>query len=459
MGRLTYDEGLMLRREFLLTMAAPVLAQRRPMPNIVLIYADDLGSGDLGCYGNPTIRTPHLDKMAAEGMRFTQFYSAAPLCSPSRAALMTGRYPVRSGINFVLFPDSKGGLPASEVTMAEMLRGRGYATQIVGKWHLGHLPEYLPTRHGFDSYFGIPYSNDMSTATNPVYDEIDRQFGRTRAATVLARYKTLPGIPLMRDENVIESEPDQTQLTPRYTEAATGFIRKSVQAQKPFFLYFAHTFPHVPLFASARFRGKSKRGLYGDAVEEMDWSVGEVIKVLAELKVEENTLVLFSSDNGGAVNLGEHGGSNGALREGKATTWEGGVREPFLARWKGRIGPGQVSHAVASTMDIFPTLAELTGGVRKENPVLDGADLAPLLWGSGSRSQRDLFYYHAGQLRAMRRGPWKLHRVGQNWELYNVETDIAERFNVAAAHAELVAQMQEAIRSHEGGFTKAETQR
>lgn len=449
----------MRRRDFFLSLAAPALAQPRTQPNIIVIYADDLGSGDLGCYGNPTIRTPHLDRMAADGMRFTQFYSAAPLCSPSRAALMTGRYPVRSGINFVLFPDSKGGLPATELTMAEMLRQRGYATQIVGKWHLGHLPQFLPTRHGFDHYFGIPFSNDMSLATNVVYDEINKQFHRTRPSTTLERYKTLPGIPLMRDENVIESEPDQTQLTPRYTAEAANFIRKSAAAKKPFFLYFAHTFPHVPLFASTRFRGKSKRGLYGDAVEELDWSVGEVLSLLAELKIEENTLVLFSSDNGGAVGLGEHGGSNGALREGKATTWEGGMREPFLAKWKGRIKPGQVSTAVASTLDVFPTLAHLTGGLPKENPKLDGADLAPLLWGDGTRPQRDFFYYNAGRLRAIRRGPWKLHQNGQNWELYNVETDIAERFNVAASHVDIVTQLKDAIAAQEASFTPAETQR
>lgn len=424
-----------------------------------MIYADDLGSGDLGCYGSPTIRTPNLDSLAAGGIRFTQFYSAAPLCSPSRAALLTGRYPIRSGINFVLFPDSTGGLPDSETTMAEMLRARGYATHITGKWHLGHLPQYLPTRHGFDSYFGIPYSNDMSLRTNPVYDEINRQFGRTRNASVMDRYKTLPGIPLMRNEEVVETEPDQTQITPRYTADATSFIRKSAASGKPFFLYFPHTFPHVPLFASERFRGKSRRGLYGDAVEELDWSVGEVMKTLAALKLEENTLVLFSSDNGGAVSLGEHGGSNGALREGKATTWEGGYREPFIANWKGRIKPGQVSAEVASTLDILPTLGRLSGATLPAAE-LDGHDLAPLLWEGKSRPQRDFFYYHAGVLRGMRRGPWKLHVVQpERLELYNVETDIGERFNVAAAHPELMAQMRDAMSTHQASFKPAPTQR
>ncbi|MCC7346212.1 MAG: sulfatase [Variibacter sp.] len=447
----------MTRRSFLSSLAAaPSLAQPPRPPNVVLIYADDLGSGDLGCYGHPTIRTPNLDRLAADGVRFTQFYSAASLCSPSRAALLTGRYPPRSGINHVLFPDSTGGLPESETTIAELLRGRGYATHITGKWHLGHLPQYLPTRHGFDSYFGIPFSNDMSLATNPVYEEINRHMGRTRPATALERYKTLPGIPLMENERVIETEPDQRQLTPRYTASATAFIRKSAAARKPFFLYFAHTFPHVPLFASETFRGRSRRGLYGDAVEELDWSVGKVLETLAELKLEENTLVLFSSDNGGAVQLGEHGGSNGALREGKATTWEGGFREPFIARWKGRIAPGRVVHDVASTLDILPTLARLSGAPLPAAP-LDGLDLAPLLWEGKGRAQPDFFYYQGGVLRAMRRGPWKLHLVGgpkqpAKAELHNVETDIAERLDVAAAHPDRVVQMQEAMRRHQASF-------
>lgn len=455
----------MNRRQFLFSMAAPALAQRRPLPNVVLIYADDLGFGDLGCYGHPTIRTPNLDRLAAEGSRFTQFYSAAPLCSPSRAALLTGRYPVRSGINFVLFPDSEGGLPESEVTIAGILKQRGYATAIVGKWHLGHLPKYLPARHGFDSYFGIPYSNDMSLKTNPVYDEINREMGRTRSPKTLDRYRALPGIPLMRDEKVIETEPDQRQLTPRYTAEANAFIRKAASAGKPFFLYFAHTFPHVPLFASERFRGRSLRGPYGDAVEELDWSVGEVLKTLAQLKLDENTLVLFSSDNGGAVQLGRHGGSNGALREGKATTWEGGMREPFIARWKGKIPPGQVRTEVASTLDILPTLARLSGGRTPAGVTLDGADLAPLLWEGKARPQPDFYYYNGGRLRGVRRGPWKLHITGgqakqpESVELYNVETDISERVNLAGRNPGIVAELQEAMKRHKASFTPAPVQR
>lgn len=453
------------RRGFLSTLAAPLAAAARPQPNIIVIYADDLGWGDLGCYGNPLIRTPNLDRMAAEGMRFTQFYSAAPLCSPSRAALLTGRYPIRSGMSFVLFPDSQGGLPASELTMAEMLKSRGYATHIVGKWHLGHLPQYLPTRHGFDGYFGIPYSNDMSLKTNPAYEEIFREVGRTRnTAAALARYKGHPGIELMRDETVIEIEPNQAELTSRYTAEAISFIRRSAGARKPFFLYFAHTFPHIPVAASARFRGKSRRGLYGDTVEELDWSAGEVLKTLTELKIDENTLVFFSSDNGGASELGRHAGSNGPLRGGKNTTFEGGMREPFIARWRSRIPAGRVCFEVASTLDIFPTLARLTGGLPPGERVLDGADLAPLLWERGSRPQPDLFYYNGGRLLGVRRGPWKLHLVttpgkGRQAELYNVESDISEIANVAAYHPDIVTQLQEIMRRHTAGIEPAPSQK
>jgi arylsulfatase A len=452
------------RREFLGLLASAAIAATKAQPNIVMIYADDLGWGDLGCYGNPTIRTPNLDRLASEGARFTQFYSAAPLCSPSRASLLTGRYPVRSGINFVLFPDSMGGLPETELTIAELLRQRGYATHITGKWHLGHLPQYLPTKHGFDGYFGIPYSNDMSLKTNPVYEEINKEIGRPpRANPPTERYRALPGIPLMRDDKVVETEPDQSQLTLKYTADANAFIEKSAAAKKPFFLYFPHTMPHVPLAASERFRGKSKRGLYGDAVEELDWSVGEVMNTLRRLKLDENTLVLFSSDNGGAVNLGTHGGSNGALREGKATTFEGGMREPFIARWKGRIAPGRVLQDVASTLDIFPTLAKLTGGLPANAPILDGADLAPLLWERGSRPQPDFFYYTGGVLRGLRQGPWKLHIAGgpkaQTTALYNVESDIAERFDKSAEYPEILKRMQEAMRRHAESFQPAVTQR
>jgi len=451
------------RRNFLAALATPAAAQPPKLPNIVLIYADDLGFGDLGCYGHPLIRTPHLDRMAAEGIRITQFYSAAPLCSPSRAALMTGRYPIRSGINFVFFPDSTGGIPDSELTIAQLLKQRGYATQIVGKWHLGHLPQYLPTKYGFDNYFGIPYSNDMSLKTNTVYDELDVKRGTKRPAATLDRYRNLPGVPLMRNEEVLERDPDQTQPTARYTAEATAFLRGAAKAKKPFFLYFAHTMPHVPPFASEKFLGKSRAGLHGDAVEELDWSVGEVRKTLAELKVDQDTLILFSSDNGAPVNLGDNGGSNGPLREGKATTWEGGYREPFIACWKGRIAGGRVSSEVASTLDIFPTLARLAGAKPPQGVVLDGHDLAPLLWENKNRPQRDFFYYHAGTLHGMRRGPWKLRlpnpKQPDKAQLFHLEADYGERFDVAHLHADIVAQMRDAMASHAATFTGKPTQR
>ncbi|MCX6637496.1 MAG: sulfatase-like hydrolase/transferase, partial [Acidobacteria bacterium] len=257
--------------------ALPAPAQKQTSrPNIVITLADDLGYGDLGCYGHPTIRTPNLDRMAQEGARFTQFYSAAPVCTPSRVALMTGRLPGRSGLTRVLGPRAKGGLSANEITIAEALKPLGYATACVGKWHLGHRPEYLPTRHWFDSYFGIPYSNDMSPKTNPN-----------------PTFKNGPLTPLIRDDKVVAEEPDQNFLTQRYTDEATKFIRSSAKAGKPFFLYLPHTFPHVPLHASPKFRGKSSRGLYGDVVEELDWSVGEVLKTLREAGADRNTLVVF----------------------------------------------------------------------------------------------------------------------------------------------------------------------
>ncbi|MGB9625015.1 MAG: sulfatase family protein, partial [Phycisphaerae bacterium] len=267
-------------------------AAERP-PNLVILFADDLGYGDLCCYGHPSIRTPNLDRMASEGLRFTDFYSAAPVCTPSRAALLTGRLPIRSGMvgttRHVLFPDSKGGLPASEITIAEALKTKGYATACVGKWHLGHLPQYLPTRNGFDSYYGIPYSNDMKPS------------------------------PILRNEEVIEEPAVQETLTPRYTDEAIKFIRR--EKDKPFFLYLAYNFPHVPLHVSDRFKDKSLRGLYGDVVEEIDWSVGEVLRTLRELGLAEKTLVVFSSDNGPWLIKNQHGGSAGLLRDGKGSTW------------------------------------------------------------------------------------------------------------------------------------------
>ncbi len=311
----------------LLGLVAAAFAQDRP-PNFVVIFADDLGYGDLGVYGHPTISTPNLDRMAAEGMRFTQFYVAASVCTPSRAGLITGRLPVRSGMasskSRVLFPDSTGGLPDSEITIAELLKRKNYATAAVGKWHLGHLPQYLPTQHGFDSYFGIPYSNDMDKVQPaPPRHELWGEASKSEYFNV----------PLVRNEDEIERPAYQPTLTKRYTEEALAFIRKN--REKPFFLYMPHTMVHVPLFRSEEFKGVSRRGLYGDAVEEIDWSVGRILDTLHELNLDENTLVVFTSDNGPWLTFDEQGGSAGLLRMGKGSTWEGGMREPGISGCRG----------------------------------------------------------------------------------------------------------------------------
>ncbi|GIU79445.1 MAG: arylsulfatase [Bryobacteraceae bacterium] len=414
--------------------SAGLVHAARRRQNFVLIYADDLGYGDLGCYGHPTIRTPNLDRMAAEGAKFMQWYSAAPLCTPSRAALLTGRYAVRSGLTRVLFPDSTGGIPDSETTIAEVLKGAGYQTAAIGKWHLGHLPPYLPTRHGFDSYYGIPYSNDMRPLDGP-------------GAPGAAKY---PPLPLMRDEKVIETEPDQAMLTPRYTEEAVRKIRAF--RGRPFFLYYAQTYPHVPLYASPRFRGRSARGIYGDVVEEIDWSVGEILRALAETGQERNTLVVFTSDNGPWLQRQIHAGSAGLLREGKATTWEGGVRVPFIVRQPGRVQPRRTSGQVGSMLDLLPTFAAMAGAGLPSR-TLDGEDLSRELCTEAPPRERTLFYWNAEQLCAVRHGPWKLHRISNTAEwksgtskhdpplLFHLEHDPSEKYDVAAAHPDVVQRL------------------
>jgi arylsulfatase A len=467
---------MLSRRALLATSATAALgslsAAATKRPNIVLIFADDLGYGDLACYGHPTIRTPHLDQLAASGMRFTQYYSANPLCSPSRAALLTGRLHVRSGINVVLFPWSKGGLPKSEITIAEALKPAGYATKCVGKWHLGHLPAYLPTSRGFDSYFGIPYSNDMSASQWPVAYGAPANANQAKS---IERYQQLPEIPLLRDDKVIESNPDQAQLTPRYTQEAVSFIRDAARRRQPFFLYFPHTFPHVPLAASAKFKDQSRRGLYGDAVEELDASVGEVMKALRDSGVDKDTLVLFTSDNGPArmENPGRQGtgGSAGLFRDYKGSTWEGGVREPFIARWPGKIAPGQVSHAFAEAMDIFPTVLAAAGVPLPNNRDYDGADLGGVLYRAEKGRPPLHFYYQAGDVVGVRQGPWKLHLVPsrivkQNGELaiepppllYHLEHDPSERFNAAPNHPGIVQRLQAVIDEHRRSVTRGEPQ-
>jgi arylsulfatase A-like enzyme len=436
------------------TFATARAAEEERPPNLVVIFADDLGYGDLSCYGNPTLHTPELDRMAREGMKLTQFYAGACVCTPSRAALMTGRLPIRSGMcgdrRRVLFPNSKGGLPDEEITLAEALRSVGYATGCVGKWHLGHLPQYLPTRHGFDSYFGIPYSNDMDRTA-------DAPRGRKAFDAPKIEYFN---VPLLRGEKIVEQPADQTTLTRRYTEEAVKFIRE--HREKPFFLYLAHNLPHVPLFRSKAFAGHSRRGLYGDVVEEVDWSVGQVLAALRELQLGENTLVVFTSDNGPWLSFGEQGGSAGPLRNGKGTTWEGGMREPAVAWWPGKIEPGRVSTELASTMDLLATMQHLAGFDLPQDRAYDSFDLTPVLLGTGPSGRETMFYYRGTRLMAARQGPWKAHfatqgsyGIGGKLEkhdpplLFHLEHDLGETHNLAAAHPEVISQIRAAVAEHE----------
>jgi arylsulfatase A len=432
-------------------------------PNIIIIMADDLGYGDLGCYGHPSIRTPNLDRMAAEGMRFTDFYSSAPVCTPSRAGLMTGRLPVRTGMSSntrrVLFPDSAGGLPADEITIARALQSRGYATACVGKWHLGHLPQYLPTRHGFDFYFGIPYSNDMDR---------DPASPRGRDGMFNPRIEYWK-VPLLRNEAEVERPVDQQTLTRRYTEEVLRWIGQN--KDRPFFLYFPHTFPHVPLFASDKFRGTSPRGLYGDVVEELDWSVGQVLDLLRRERLSENTFVFFTSDNGPWLPQEHHGGSAGLLREGKGSTWDGGMRVPGIAWWPGRIRSGATTRELAVNLDLFPTSLALAGAALPADRVLDGSDMAPILFGSGKSNRQTVFFYRDEQVYAVRKGAYKAHLVTQPGYgseppmrqhdpplLYNLAEDPSERFDLSAQQPGIVADLKSEVDRHRAGMVPGKPQ-
>ena len=430
-------------------------------PNFVVIFADDLGYGDLACFGHPTIATPHLDRMAAEGQKWTSFYSAANVCTPSRAALLTGRYPIRSGMcssrRRVLFPDSAGGLPQSEVTIARQLKKRGYATAAVGKWHLGHLPEYLPTSHGFDSYFGIPYSNDMDRAG-------DAPKGREAFWNPEIDYWN---VPLMEDEMIVEQPANQHTITKRFTERAVDFIRSN--KDQPFFLYLAHNLPHVPLFRSEEFADTSRRGLYGDVIEEIDWSVGQVINTLRELNIEHNTMVVFTSDNGPWLVFDTHGGSAGLLREGKGSTWEGGQREPTIFWWPGTIPPGVVRD-MGSTLDLFPTFSSLAEIDVPKDRLYDGYDLSERLRGRGTSPRNELIYYWGEEIYAARLGDHKMHfttkteYVGQQPVhherplLHNLEHDPSEKYDIGEDHPEIIAEIRALVEKHKASIKPVETQ-
>ncbi|QDV34506.1 sulfatase family protein [Tautonia plasticadhaerens] len=440
----------------LLSSLAPTASQAQdaPRPNVVIIFCDDLGYGDLGCYGNPTIATPNLDRMAAEGQRWTQFYVGASVCTPSRAALMTGRLPVRSGLcsgeRRVLFPDSAGGIPASEITLAEALRDLGYDTGMVGKWHLGHLPPYLPTSNGFDSYFGIPYSNDMDRLPSAP---------EGRAAITKPRVEYF-NVPLLRGTEVVERPADQRTITRRYTDEAVRFIDEH-KGGNPFFLYLAHSMPHVPLFRSDEYEGVSRRGLYGDVIEEIDGSVGRVLDAIREGGISEETVVFFTSDNGPWLVFGRQGGTAGLLRNGKGSTWEGGMREPFLAWWPGTIPAGGMVRDLGATMDLYVTSILLAGGTPPGDRAIDGVDLRPAFFGAGPSPRDSMLYYRGTELYAARLGPYKAHFITEeaygrdtNREahdppvLYHLEHDPSERFDVSAEHPGVIADIRALVDAH-----------
>jgi arylsulfatase A-like enzyme len=413
-------------------------------PNVIVMLMDNLGYGDLGCYGSRCHRTPHLDRMAAEGVRLTSCYSTSGVCTPSRASLMTGCYPRRVSLHYggqqscVLHPIDPNGLHPDEITLARLLRGQGYATTIIGKWHLGDQPEFLPTRHGFDSFFGIPYSEDM----------VEGKRGKN------------PPLPLMRDDTVIEAPPDRDYLTQRYTQAACDYIR--AHRDQPFFLYLPHAMPgscDFP-FASPAWRGRSANGIYGDAVEELDWSAGEILRTLQETGLDERTLLVWTSDNG-AVRFNPPQGSNAPLRGWGYDTSEGGQRIPALIRWPGHLPAGHVTDEIVTLMDIFPTVARLAGAQLPADRTIDGHDLWPLLTAqpdaTSAYDRAGFFYYHMHQLQAVRSGPWKLYLPMPNKvtdlradytrpnavpaTLYHLRDDIGETHDLAPIRHDIAADL------------------
>ena len=434
-------------------------------PNFIIIFADDLGYGDLGVYGHPTIRTPHLDKMAQEGQKWTNFYVAASVCTPSRAGLLTGRLPVRSGMcsdkSRVLFPNSLHGLPAEEVTLAEQLKPAGYATACIGKWHLGHRPEYLPTNNGFDYYYGIPYSNDMDKVPDTAYAEFWQQPEDS------IRPKDF-NVPLMRNTEVIEQPAQQKTITQRYTQEAISFIKEN--KDQPFFVYLAHNLPHVPLFASQDFRGTSKRGLYGDVVEEIDHGVGQILATLREEGLADNTIVVFTSDNGPWLSFKTHGGSAGLLYAGKGTTWEGGMREPCIFWSPAQIQPAVITD-LGSTLDLFTTFSQLAGVSLPNDRVMDGVDLSGTLLRQEASPRQNMLYYRGPTLYAARLGDYKAHFITQGEYgmfgekkvlesplLYNLSQDPAEQFDVAAEHPEVLQQINQMIKEHRANLVVGKDQ-
>jgi arylsulfatase A len=455
--------GLLLLATLAAGLQFPSPARGEKLPNIVIILADDLGYGDLTCYGHPSIRTPNLDRMAAEGMRFTDFYVAACVCTPSRAALLTGRLPIRSGMSgdaqhLVQTRNSAGGLPAEEITIARALKTKGYTTECIGKWHLGHHPENMPTHHGFDSFYGLRWSVDMEpNRGNP-----------KNASMRLDQNMDWWNCALVRNDTIIEQPTDLSTLTRRYTDEAVHFIHQN--RKQPFFLYFAHSYPHIPLFASKAFKNASPRGLYGDVVEELDWSVGQVLQTLKKEGLTENTFVFFTSDNGPWIVKELAGGSAGPLRDGKGSTWEGGMREPGIAWWPGKIKPGVINRELACSMDLFNTCLTLAHAPIPCDRPLDGVDMTAMLLGKGPSQREVMFYYYGDELFAIRKGPYKAHfatHTAYSKEapekhdpplLFHLPSDPGERFNVAAEHPDVVADIQKEAEKFRAGLVPGKRQ-
>ncbi len=426
------------------------------LPNIVLLFIDDMGYGDIGPFGNKKVRTPHLDRMATEGMKFNYFY-ATPVCSMSRACLLTGCYNARVSIPGVLFPGAKIGLHPQEITLAEILKQKSYATICIGKWHLGHREPFLPTQQGFDSYFGIPYSNDMSLDAKHATFAKDCVFREGMTAENARAKEIKHKVPLMRGTEVVEYPADQTTLTKRYTEEAVTFIRQHKDG--PFFVYLPHTMVHVPLAASAAFQGRSAWGLIGDAIEEIDWSVGQILQTLKDLNLDDNTLVIFTSDNGAAS------GSAGPLRGKKGSVFEGGVREPCIMRWPGKIPAGTTCQQIAGNIDMLPTFCKLIGVTPPEDRVIDGRDITSLMFDAQAGPVRDvhLYFNGAGRLAAIRQGIWKFFLLSPaanpkepavNPGLYNLAEDPAETTDVSAQHPDIVARLRTEAAAREAEITR-----
>jgi len=440
--------------------------QEQSTPNFIIIFADDLGYGDLSTYGNPTIKTPNLDRMAHEGQKWTNFYAGASVCTPSRAALLTGRLPVRSGMasnkHRVLFPDSKNGLPASEITLAEQLKTVGYKTAAIGKWHLGHKEQYLPTNNGFDYYFGIPYSNDMDMVGGllPYWDYWQQPNDSIKTEHF--------NVPLYRNTEIIERPANQNTITTRYSDEAVSYIKQN--KDQPFFVYLAHNLPHIPLFTSDKFKGTSERGLYGDVLEEIDNGVGKILKTLEDEGLAENTIVVFTSDNGPWLPFKLNGGTAGLLRAGKGSTWEGGMREPGIFWAPGQIKPGVITD-LGSTMDLFATFSKIAGVALPEDRVLDSHDLSPTLFGQEDNTRKSVLYYRGTEIYAARLGDFKAHYItqgayGQFGEkkvhdspiLYNLSQDPSEQFNIAEKHPEVLKKIKALVTDHKSNLVAGKDQ-